>query len=133
MDSQEARPISGTDGAIEPFLSPDSQWIGFIAGGKLKKISVSGGAAVTLGDALNPFGASWNSQGTIVFVPLLSSPLLELSDVGGASQPLIPLGKGETSQLWPQFLPGGKAVLFAAGNSAASTHVAVQAIATGQI
>jgi eukaryotic-like serine/threonine-protein kinase len=132
MDSQEARPISGTDGAVEPFFSPDGQWIGFFAGGKLKKISVSGGSAVTLGDALNPFGANWSSQGIIAFTPLLVSPLMELSDAGGASQPLIPLAKGEASQLWPQFLPGGKAVLFAAGNGPASVHVAVQVIATGQ-
>jgi len=132
MDGQEARPISGTDGASEPFFSPDGQWIGFFAGGKLKKISVSGGAAVTLGDALNPFGGSWTRQGTIAFTPLLVSPLMELSDAGGASQPLIPLGKGEGSQIWPQFLPGGKAVLFAAGNGPANAHVAVQAIATGQ-
>jgi Tol biopolymer transport system component/tRNA A-37 threonylcarbamoyl transferase component Bud32 len=132
MDSQEARPISGTDGASEPFFSPDGQWVGFFAGGKLKKISVSGGSAVTLGDALNPFGANWSSQGIIAFTPLLVSPLMELSDAGGASQPLIPLGKGEASQIWPQFLPGGKAVLFAAGNGPASVHVAVQVIATGQ-
>ena len=43
MDSQEARPISGTDGASDPFFSPDGQWIGFFADGKLKKISVNGG------------------------------------------------------------------------------------------
>src|SRR4029077_15291854 len=51
MDSQEARPISGTDRPREPFFSPDGQWIGFFAGGKLKKISLNGGAAVTLADA----------------------------------------------------------------------------------
>ena len=51
MDSQEARPIPGTEGASEPFFSPDGQWIGFFAGRNLKKVSVSGGAAVTLGDA----------------------------------------------------------------------------------
>jgi eukaryotic-like serine/threonine-protein kinase len=82
---------------------------------------------------LNPIGASWTSQGTIAFAPLIvSSPLMELSDAGGASQPLIPLAKGEASQLWPQFLPGGRAVLFVAGNGPGSTHVAAQAIATGQ-
>src|SRR5208282_2587093 len=51
MDSLEARPIPGTEGAIEPFFSPDSQWLGFFAGGKLRKISVSGGVQVSLGDA----------------------------------------------------------------------------------
>src|SRR5208337_1601384 len=36
MDSLEAKPILGTEEAIEPFFSPDGQWIGFFAGGKLK-------------------------------------------------------------------------------------------------
>ena len=43
MDSLEARPISGTEGAVNPFFSPDGQWLGFFAGGKLKKVSVNGG------------------------------------------------------------------------------------------
>ena len=57
MDSLEARPIPGTEVAVgantysEPFFSPDSQWLGFFAGGKLKKVSVSGGATLTLCDA----------------------------------------------------------------------------------
>jgi hypothetical protein len=51
MDALEARPIPGTEGGVNPFFSPDGQLIGFFADGKLKKISTSGGAAVTLGDA----------------------------------------------------------------------------------
>ena len=133
MDSQEARPIPGTEGASEPFFSPDGQWIGFFAGGKLKKISLSGGAAVTLGDAGNNFGGSWSSQGTIFFAPSPGSPLLQVPDAGGTPQPLTRLEKGDGGQSWPQFMPGGKAVLFAAaGNIAADAQVAVQSIATGE-
>jgi eukaryotic-like serine/threonine-protein kinase len=131
MDSQEARPIPGTEGATEPFFSPDGLWIGFFAGGKLKKVSVSGGAAVTLGDAGNPFGASWGSQRSIVFATT-GLPLLQVSDAGGTPQPLAHLEKGEGTQIWPQFLSSGKAVLFAGGNSAVDSQVAVQSIATGQ-
>ena len=62
MDSLEAKPIPGTEGAVNPFFSPDGQWLGFFAGGKLKKVSVSGGAALTLGDAVatlaGPVGAA---------------------------------------------------------------------------
>jgi hypothetical protein len=63
MDGLESKPIPGTDGAVNPFFSPDGQWVGFFAGGKLKKISVSGGAALTLGDATNPYGANWAAVG----------------------------------------------------------------------
>jgi serine/threonine-protein kinase len=115
MDSLEARPVSGTEGAISPFFSPDGQWLGFFAGGKLKKVSVSGGAVITLGDAVQPRGASWNSQGTIAFAPTNGQRLLQLSDAGGAPQPLTRLEKGDTGHRWPEFLPSGKAVLFASG------------------
>src|ERR1017187_7058515 len=47
MDSLEAKPMPGTEGAVNPFFSPDGQWLGFFAGGKLKKVSVSGVAALT--------------------------------------------------------------------------------------
>src|SRR5713226_10521852 len=62
MDSLEARPILGTEGATGPFFSPDGQWLGFFAGTKLKKISVSGGTAQTLGDATLAHGESWSNQ-----------------------------------------------------------------------
>ncbi len=57
MDSLEARAIPGTEGAVNPFFSPDSQSLGFFAGGKLKKVSAYGGGATTLGDSLKFSGA----------------------------------------------------------------------------
>src|SRR6202035_4863074 len=70
MDNLEARPVQGTEGASEPFFSPDGDWLGFFADGKLKKVSMSGGAAVTVGDGgVSPRGASWGSQGMIAFAP----------------------------------------------------------------
>src|SRR5207253_4202899 len=78
MDGLEARAIPGTEGAYYPFFSPDGQWIGFSAGGKLKKVSLSGGPPVSLVDVLvggGAFGASWGSQGTIAFSPTQSGPV----------------------------------------------------------
>jgi serine/threonine protein kinase len=109
----EPRAISGTEGAISPFFSPDGQWLGFFADGKLKKVSASGGAALTLGDSMNPHGASWSSQGMIAFSPTVVGVLQQVSDAGGTQQPLIK--KGENNHRWPEFLPGGQAVLFAGG------------------
>ena len=51
LDQLQATALSGTENAVDHFFSPDGQWIGFFADGKLKKISVQGGAAVTLCDA----------------------------------------------------------------------------------
>src|ERR1700680_3789957 len=69
MDSLEPTPVPGTEGAFCPFFSPDGLWMGFFAGGALKKVSIGGGAAVTLGVASIPGGASWGSHGIIGFAP----------------------------------------------------------------
>ena len=136
MDSLEARPVPGTEGAVTPFFSPDGQWLGFFAGNKLKKVSVSGGAALTLGDAANPRGASWGNQGMIAFAPTAISVLLQVSDAGGAAQPLTRLDKGEDSNRWPEFLPGGKALLFSAGTAVpgifTNAQIAVQSVGMGE-
>jgi Tol biopolymer transport system component len=136
MDSQEAKPIAGTEGATAPFFSPDGQWIGFFAGGKLKKISVSGAAALFLGDATYSGGGSWSSQGMIAFAPSANvSALQQVPDAGGDPRPLTRVEKEDVSHRWPEFLPGGKAVLFAAGRTAVTftnAQIAVQSVGAGQ-
>src|SRR5947209_807822 len=135
MDSLEARPIPGTEGAVYPFFSPDGQWLGFFAGQKLKKVSVSGGAVVTLADAMIPRGASWSGQGMIAFGPMQVSAVQQVTDAGGAAQPLTHLEKGEVSHRLPDFLPGGKAMLFAFAPTSfnwTNAQVAIQSIETGE-
>jgi eukaryotic-like serine/threonine-protein kinase len=135
LNSLESRPVPGTDGAVNPFFSPDGRWLGFFADSKVKKVAVTGGTAVTLADAAFPGGAVWNSQGVIAFSPRSPSPLLQVSEAGGATQPLTRMEKGETTHRWPEFLPGGKAVLFAgSGTSFAwdNAQVAVQSLAAGE-
>jgi Tol biopolymer transport system component len=135
MDNLEAKPIPGTQGGVSPFFSPDGRWLGFFAGGKLKKISVSGGAALTLGDAALPHGGSWGSQGMIAVAPTNVSVLQQVSDAGGTPQPLTHREQGEVTQRWPEFLPGGKAVLFAASTTTVNwtnAQVAVQSVGTGE-
>ena len=75
MDSLDARLIPGTEGATEPFFSPDGQWLGFFVGNKLKKAPVGGGAVLTLAETTFPGGASWGSQGMIAFAPSWASVL----------------------------------------------------------
>jgi eukaryotic-like serine/threonine-protein kinase len=135
MDTLDAKPIPGTEGAVNPFFSPDGQWVGFFGDGKLKKVSVSGGAALTLGDATKPYGANWGSRGMIAFVPSNGSGLQQVPEGGGTPQPLTRLEKGELNHLWPEFLPAGKAVLFAAGSTSfdfTNARVAVQSVGTGE-
>ena len=130
MDSPEARPISGTEGAVAPFFSPDGQWLGFFGGGKLKKISVNGGAALTLSNAAaGLLAGSWGNGGSIIFQSIVGAPLQRISEAGGTAQPLAPLEKGDSAD-WPEFLPGGQAVLFT-GGTITIPKITVQSIATG--
>ncbi len=112
LDQLQAAPLPETDGAESPFFAPDGQWLAFFAAGKLKKISVAGGAPVTLCDAPNGRGGTWDGDGTIVFSPDRQAGLASVSSSGGTPQLLTTRDKGELTQRWPQILPGGKAVLF---------------------
>jgi Tol biopolymer transport system component len=112
LEDEEAALLPETDGADGPFFSPDGRWIAFFSSGKLKKISVTGGAAITLCDAPNGRGGSWGEDGFIVFSPERQTILWRVSSAGGAPQPLTTLDAGEQTQRWPQVLPGGKAVLY---------------------
>src|SRR5207237_26188 len=108
----QAAPLAGTSGASSPFFSPDGQSLAFFADGKLKKISATGGAAVTLCDvATGHRGGSWGDDGTIVFAPY-ETPLMRVSSAGGSPAPVTKLAEGEASQDWPVVLPGTKAVLY---------------------
>jgi len=69
LDALTPQTLPGTEGASFPFWSPNSRSIGFFAGAKLKKIEVSGGPALTLCDAGDGRGGTWNRNGTIVFSP----------------------------------------------------------------
>ena len=116
LSQLRATPLSGTEDADNPFFSPDGQWIGFFAAGKLKKISVTGGTTSTICEAPNGRGGAWAPDGTIVFSPdgREGVVLMRVSSDGGTPQVLTTLDPGETSHRWPQVLPGGKGVLFTA-------------------
>jgi serine/threonine-protein kinase len=60
MDVQGTQSISGTEGAEAPFFSPNGQWLGFFADGKLKKVSLAGGAPIVLCDGQLSRGARWD-------------------------------------------------------------------------
>jgi Tol biopolymer transport system component len=132
LDSLEAKPLADTEGANTPFFSPDGRWLGFVAGGYLKKISVNGGAAQTLGNAPVPSGATWGSDGTIIFVPSTASIIEQISDAGGPPQVLSHFAKGEGGQLWPQLLPGGKAFLFVSAGGIGNSRIVARSLSSGE-
>ncbi len=113
LSSLSAQRLSGTEGAMFPFWSPDNQVIGFAAGA-LKKVDASGGTPVSICAAPNFRGASWNTDGTIIFSPIPTGALSVVSSSGGTPVLLTKLDptRKENSHRWPSFLPDGKHFLY---------------------
>jgi eukaryotic-like serine/threonine-protein kinase len=121
LDSPDARVLSGTEGAGSPFWSADSASVAFTAAGEIKRLALSGGTVQRI--CLLPrdrfTGGTWNEAGTIVFsTGGPSATLYQVSAAGGEAAPLTNLdrSKSEAAHWWPQFLPGGRELLFLIGS-----------------
>jgi serine/threonine-protein kinase len=113
-DQLEAKAISGTEGGISPFLSPDDRWVGFWADGKFTKVSIDGGVPHNLTDFLRPGTASWGPDNSIIFSTIEPGSLSRISAYGGTAEVLtIPdKSREEANHRLPHWLPDGKGVLF---------------------
>jgi eukaryotic-like serine/threonine-protein kinase len=117
LNQTTVQPLPGTEGAMNPFWSPDSRLIGFFAEGKLKRIDIAGGLPQALASAQAGSGA-WNRDGVIVFAPSNFSPLYRVPAVGG--EPVAITRVDPPRQYMhgsPQFLPDGRHFLFNAMGS----------------
>ena len=115
LDQLQAAPLAGTEGAENPFFSPDGQWLAFFGGGALKKVSVTGGAPVPICEAAENLGGTWADDGTILFTRSGAprARLMRVSAAGGTPEDFgAALSPGAGRQRWPQALPGGRAVLY---------------------
>jgi Tol biopolymer transport system component/predicted Ser/Thr protein kinase len=136
LDQAAPTLLPGTQGANGPFFSPDGQWLGFFAAGKMKKISIRGGPVATLCGAAGNRGASWGPGGDIVANLSLPGGLFRVPDGGGDPQPITdPAATGEATHRWPQVLPGGRAVLFTGNATTANydeANIEVLSLASGK-
>jgi Tol biopolymer transport system component/predicted Ser/Thr protein kinase len=139
LDQPQATLLSGTEGAGDPFFSPDGQWIGFFAEGKMKKVSVRGSAVITLCDAPDGRGAAWGEDGNIIATlsGVSGIGLSRVAAAGGTPQVVTnPVEKGEATHRWPQILPGGQAVLFMANTNVSKyddSSIEVLSLKTGAV
>jgi hypothetical protein len=139
LDQLEPNVLSGLGAPRGPFVSPDGQWVGFFDGAfLLKKVAMTGGPPVSLAqiDGVER-GATWGPDSTIVYATAnAATGLQRVSAAGGDSTVLTKPDRerGEGDHLWPEFLPGGHAVLFtitAATGGLDNAQIAVLDFATG--
>ena len=106
MDSLEPRALPGTEGALtQPFWSPDSRFLAFWAGGKLKKMEVSGGLPQIVCEApAAAVGGTWNRDDVIVFG---DGRIMRVSAGGGVATPLT-TASPDQFHAFPSFLQDGR-------------------------
>ena len=114
LGSFDARPLAGTEGATQPFWSPDSRSVGFFANTKLKRIDLSGGAAQTLCDAPSNISGAWSREGTIIFSRGVASGLYRVAAAGGTPVQLteVDASRNEVEHTFPYFLPDGRHFIY---------------------
>ena len=116
IETVDARPLLGTDGATSPFWSPDGRALGFFADGKLKSVNLAGGPPQTLAvisASTNPTGGTWNADDLVLYAEGRSG-LKSIAVSGGVAATVTTLDAAaqETEHQWPQFLPGGRRFLY---------------------
>jgi len=115
LESLEARPLLGTDEGYLPFWSPDSRQLGYFTPTTVKKIDAGGGPSLTVCDAANGAGGTWNQNDVIVYA-VNAGGLFRVSASGGTSSPIVEPDRaaGESSDRGPWFLPDGVHLLYTA-------------------
>jgi serine/threonine-protein kinase len=135
LDQLSATPIAGTEGASNPFFSPDGQRVGFIKGGNTVRIaSFEGAPTVTLTDKANSTGGDWGDDGYVYFE--VDSGLARMRPSGGAVEPVFTFSAAQNvvGTEWPDVLPGSQGLIFRmrhAGQSAADWDIMAAALPHG--
>ena len=109
MSDRQARLLPGTEGANDPYFSPDGEWIGFSRGGRVFKVAVSGGPPVDLGPGLMSW--AWSEDGYLLANENLATGLGRVPAAGGAYEPATQLGQQEAIHLQAHPIPGTQVVL----------------------
>jgi len=116
LNGLEAVPIEGTEGASNPFFSPDGQWIAFFAGRELKKVPIHGGLPQLICEATNAYGGCWSTDGDI-FLSYKEGTVLGRVSSSGGKPTILASSKGRIREFrWPHLLPGEKYLLASGGS-----------------
>ena len=136
LDGTEAHPLTGTEAAEAPAVSPDGQWVAFWAAGALKKVRLTGGPAVQLAPGIKgaPPGLAWDSSGALYFGNQADGAIWKVQP-GGSLVRVTTRGATELRQSLPSVLPGGQVLLYTVARHEAipgDEEIVGQTLGTGQ-
>ena len=129
----EARPLPGTEGADNPFFSPDGQALGFWSAGAIRRVALDGGPPIEVCPSARLGGAAWVAPDEIVYATM-EGGLMRVAPGAGRPEPLTHLSPGEVSHRLPHAVPGGAVLftVFESGFDKRLARVEVLDRATGQ-
>jgi len=124
-DRFDAAPLAGTDGADVAVFAPDGEWVAFVQNGQLKKVRVTGGAAVTLADRANANLLAWLDDGTLVYGQQPGARhLMQIAETGGTPRTVwVDSTVNAILNLSP--LPGARGVLAVTFTSGSGPRLSV--------
>jgi len=121
LDSDKTIEVEGTLDAAATFWSPDSRFLAFYSGGKLKKVAIAGGPPVDICSATLTGPGAWSRDGTILFPQRQGTlGLYRVSDTGGQPVRVTTSAPSEGRHYWPCFLPDGRRFLYYVGKEPGS-------------
>lgn len=127
LDELEWRPIAGSEGACQPFFSPDASAVAFFDRVQrlLKRVAIGGGRPMPLCDALVPFGGYWHDDGYLYLGSAREHALVRVAEMGGTPEPVIPVNRdaGEVGLGHARFIGGRKAILYASAQGFSTDYV----------
>ncbi len=116
LDGLAPTRVTGANGAINPFWSPDSRQLAFFSNRKLRRLELATGRIDDICDAPDGRGGSWNTDDVIVFAPTNNGALFRVSVKNGKPEPVTKVAsdQGETGHRYPALLPDGQHFLYVA-------------------
>ncbi len=139
LSDLEGRAISGTEGALGQFVSPDGQWVGFYSGSKLLRIPSAGGTPTLVADVMRPDNAVWLRDNRILLPTSVftggRSGLSVIPAGGGKPRAVLKSdsAKGE-NHATPVVLPDGETVIFNSNGPSGydDDYLAIGSLKTGE-
>ncbi|HEV3140451.1 MAG TPA: hypothetical protein VGY57_08055, partial [Vicinamibacterales bacterium] len=130
MDQFASRAIPETEGVVSATFAPDGLSIAFLAERRLRTVSLSGGAPLTLRDRVDGAGVTWTADQAILYNPGTATGIWRIPSTGGEPAAVTHPGSKDNEQRFPDLLPNGKGVLFSARGGVTDDEVYVESLQT---